>query len=137
MSNTLVAVASDRGRVIARLAAVLLGVALVTLGGAAAHAQPPENADPALAPWFQSLRSAQGGLCCSQADCRPVEYRMANDHYEVLIGKQYGPSVDEHWEEVPAGSVLEKTDNPTGRAIACWTPYTQPKVLCFVRPSEG
>ena len=119
-------------RALPRLAVgVLLGLA------AAAEARPPENADPALAPWFQSLHSAEGGLCCSEADCRPVEYRMTEDHYEVLIGRQYGPDVEEHWEDVPAESVLQKTDNPTGHAIACWTPYTQPRVICFVRPSEG
>lgn len=122
---------------IPKLFPALLGLAIMALGGAASQANPPENADPALAPWFRSLRSAQGGLCCSQADCRPVEFRTLGDHYEVLIGKQYGPDVEEHWEVVPAESVLDKTDNPIGRAVACWTPYTTPRVLCFVRPAEG
>ncbi len=120
-----------------KLAPALLAAAAIALAGAAARARPPDNADPALAPWFRSLRSAEGGLCCSQADCRPVQFRERGDHYEVLIGKQYGPDVREHWEEVPANSVLNKTDNPTGSAIACWTPYTHPRVLCFVRPAES
>jgi len=119
---------------ILRLYIAIAGTLALLLIAALAHARPPENADPAFAPWFQSLRASNGGLCCSQSDCRPVEYRLAGDHYEVLIGKQYGDEVTPHWEEVPAESVLNKTDNPTGRAIACWLPYT--KVLCFVRPSE-
>jgi hypothetical protein len=120
-----------------RLPPLLAVVALPLLGLTPARARPPENADPALAPWFRSLHTAQGGLCCSLADCRPVQFRTRGDHYEVLIGKQYGSGVAEHWEEVPAESVLNKTDNPTGSAIACWTPYTHPRVLCFVRPAES
>ncbi|MGO8916230.1 MAG: hypothetical protein ACLQJR_10010 [Stellaceae bacterium] len=121
---------------IARIWLAIAGVLVLLLIGALCHARPPENADPALAPWFQSLKAPNGGGCCSQADCRPVEYRIASDHYEVLIGKQYGDDVEPHWEEVPAESVLSKSDNPTGRAIACWLPYANPKVLCFVRPAE-
>jgi hypothetical protein len=116
----------------------LLGAAILPLLGVAlARAHPPDDADPALAPWFRSLHTAQGGLCCSLSDCRPVQYRMLDNHYEVLIGKQYGSNVEEHWEDVPPESVLNKTDNPTGSAIACWTPYTHPRVLCFVRPAES
>ncbi|HXZ02280.1 MAG TPA: hypothetical protein VEI03_19960 [Stellaceae bacterium] len=118
------------------LSAAAAGMLALLSVGTVCLARPPENADPAFAPWFQSLRAPDGGLCCSEADCRPVEYRISGDHYEVLIGKQYGDDVLPHWEEVPADSVLSKTDNPTGRAIACWLPYTNPKVLCFVRPAE-
>jgi hypothetical protein len=122
---------------IRRLFQVIFATLAVGLAGAATHARPPENADPALAPWFQSLRDpSTGGGCCSQADCRPVEYRMVGDHYEVLIGNQYGAEIQPHWEAVEPDHVLEKTDNPTGRAIACWVPYMTPRVLCFVRPSD-
>jgi hypothetical protein len=114
-----------------------LSALAVALGGAMVHGRPPDNADPALSPWFQGLTDpVGGGSCCSQADCRPVEYRTAGDHFEVLIGKQYGEDVEPHWEPVEPERVLRKTDNPTGRAIACWLPYTTPKVLCFVRPAE-
>jgi hypothetical protein len=115
----------------------LWGTLILVLSGAAADARPPENADPALAPWFQSLRDPTTGAgCCSQADCRPVEFRVVGNHYEVLIGKQYGAEVQPHWEAVEPDHVLQKTDNPTGRAIACWVPYMTPRVLCFVRPAE-
>jgi hypothetical protein len=117
----------------------LIFAAAVALVWACAYAlgRPPENADPEYAPWFQSLRAKNGGGCCSQSDCRAVEYRIAADHYEVLIGKQFGDEVEPHWEAVPPESVLQKHDNPTGRAIACWTPYTEPRLLCFVRPAES
>lgn len=91
-----------------------------------ALAAPPEGADPTLAPWYQSLRDPQtGGGCCSIADCRPVEYRIDGDRYEVLW--------EEKWRPVPPEKVLQQTDNPTGRAVAC---VYQDKILCFVRPSE-
>ena len=43
-----------------------------------AYAAPPEHADPAIAPWFKSLRQPQTNQpCCDVADCRTVEYRTA------------------------------------------------------------
>lgn len=92
--------------------AVVLALAVLLIG-VSAFARPPENADPAFAPWFQSLTDpTTGGGCCSQADCRPVEYRVAAGHYEVLIGPQFGSDVTPHWETVDPAHVLQKTDNP-------------------------
>jgi hypothetical protein len=112
-------------------AAALFFIAAWTL----AYARPPENADPALAPWFKSLHTPSGVGCCSIADCRPVEYRIEKDHFEALIGKQFGDDVNPHWEPVPPDHILQNTRNPTGRAVACWLPYLQPHILCFVLPS--
>ncbi len=109
-----------------------LPLALALLAGPAI-ARPPADADPALAPWFDSLHTANGASCCALADCRPVEYRIAGDHYEALIGRQF--DVDPpFWAPVPEARILKKTDNPLGRAVACWRPYTG--VLCFVLPSQ-
>jgi hypothetical protein len=110
--------------------ALPLALALVA---AAAAAHPPADADPALAPWFNSLHTDTGASCCSLADCRPVEYRISGDHYEALIGKQFevNPPI---WVRVPPSRILKKTDNPLGRAVACWRPYTG--ILCFVLPSQ-
>lgn len=92
-----------------------------------AHAKPPQNADPALAPWFQGLRQPGTGVsCCSIADCRPTEYRIKSDHYEVLI--------EERWLIVPPDKILQRMDNPTGRAIVCWTP--QLGIMCFVPAAQ-
>ena len=46
------------------------------------RAEPPADADPALRPWFKSLkRPGSGASCCSIADCRPVSYRLSADGY--------------------------------------------------------
>ena len=103
-----------------------------------ARAAPPEHADPAMAGWFQSLQRPDGlGGCCSQSDCRAVEYRQILDHYEALVTPEAFPATAKEpmWVGIPAKVVLKKTDNPTGRAILCWTPGTGP--LCFVTPPEG
>jgi len=104
-------------------ASILVALVLAEPGRAA----PPENADPSLAPWFQSLRQPGTGiLCCSMADCRITDYRTTESGYEALI--------DDKWLAVPPGRVLQHTVNPTGRAIVCYLPG--PGILCFVRPAE-
>jgi len=60
-------------------------------------------------------------------DCRATEYRIEADHYEALIGG--------NWIIVPADKILQRTDNPTGHAVVCWTP--QRGILCFVRATES
>ncbi|HLI13237.1 MAG TPA: hypothetical protein VKY65_16715 [Alphaproteobacteria bacterium] len=94
----------------------------------AVYAKPPENADPALAPWFQSLRQpGTGFLCCSISDCRPTDSRIKDGHYEAWI--------DHKWISVPADKILQRTDNPTGQAVVCWTPRLG--ILCFVPGAES
>jgi hypothetical protein len=95
---------------------------------ASARTAPPENADPSLAPWFNSLRQpGTGASCCSIADCRPVDYRPTKSGYEVWINGQ--------WMPVPPDKVLEGKDNPIGRAVVCYTPMLG--VMCFVRGTEA
>lgn len=105
--------------------AAILALSLVM--AAAAHAAPPENADRSLAPWFEGLKQPGTGMgCCSIADCRAVESRVVDEHYEAFI--------EGRWIAVPAEKVLQYTPNPTGHAVACWTAYSG--ILCFVRPTE-
>jgi|SRR6185312_2482535 hypothetical protein len=103
------------------LVAFLLATALP------AAAAPPPDADATLAPWFRGLKvPGTGTSCCSIADCRAAESRIVGDHYEVQIeGK---------WLPVPPDLILPKNDNPTGRAVVCWTPTAG--ILCFVRGPE-
>ncbi len=104
----------------------LLGAACL-LAAANAIAQPPKDSDYTLAPWFQSLRQPGSGIsCCSLADCRTTDYRTDGDSYEALI--------DGQWLVVPEDKVLQRTDNPTGRAVVCWTPARG--IMCFVRANE-
>ena len=93
-----------------------------------ASAQPPDNADPSLAPWFQGLRQPGTGIsCCSIADCRATEYRTNAEGYEALI--------DGAWLPVPPDKVLHRVDNPIGRAVVCYMPGRG--ILCFVTPDEA
>ncbi len=94
----------------------------------AASGAPPEDADPALAPWFNDLRQPwTNALCCSMADCRATESRVRGNHYEAFVGGE--------WRVVPDDKVLQRSDNPTGHAVVCWTPGAG--VLCFVRAPES
>jgi hypothetical protein len=91
-------------------------------------AAPPPNPDPKLAPWYNSLRAPYTeALCCSIADCRPTMSRVRGGHYEAFIEGQ--------WRIVPDDRVLNRTDNPTGHAVACWTP--QAGIMCFVKAPES
>jgi len=92
-----------------------------------ALAAPPPDADPSMAPWFRGLHvPGTGTSCCSIADCRPVDSRIIGGHYEVYVeGK---------WLVVPKDLILQREDNPTGRAVVCWTPTAG--ILCFVRGPE-
>ena len=103
-------------------------ITVLLLAAFPAPAAPPPNADPALAPWFQSLRQPETGMsCCDIADCRPTEYRTVGDAYEVWI--------DNQWMTVPPRRILQRADNPVGRAVVCWTP--QRGIMCFVRGTEA
>jgi hypothetical protein len=106
----------------------ILAVVLIWLAPAVvARAEPPDDVDPGLSSWYQGLKQPGTRVgCCSTADCRPVPYRIADDHYEAFI--------DERWVAVPADKILDHESNPTGRAVACWTPSGG--ILCFVRPTE-
>jgi hypothetical protein len=103
----------------------VLAIALLACAGAAS-ATPPENADPAFAPWFESLQAPNGTSCCTIADCRTTDYRTTGQGYEALV--------DGRWLTVPPDRVLQHSANPTGRAVVCYLPSTG--ILCFVRPSE-
>jgi hypothetical protein len=130
-----------------RLQKRALGAALALWLAAPAAAAPPANADPRFTAWFESLMSPHGGHCCGpEVDCRPVAYRMKDDHYEALldvaIHEQAKLIVDEPtWIEIPAESILERHDNPLGVAVMCWHYFHTGQslsdgVLCFIRPAE-
>ena len=102
-------------------------VAMLLFAGRA-DAAPPPDADPALSPWFRGLQAPDTGQsCCSITDCRPTETRTRDNHYEVLIG--------DRWLMVPPEKILSRSDNPTGRAVVCWTPSLG--IMCFVHGPEG
>lgn len=99
------------------------------------YAAPPPNADPALAPWFRSLRSPTNNdiSCCAEADghvLRESDWRTKGNGYQVRV--------DGRWRKVPPGAVLNHVDNPTGGAVVFYPPDVRdPPIFCFVRPAEG
>ena len=108
--------------------AILWFASFALLRIAASDAAPPENADPALHGWFESLKQPGSGVsCCSIADCRPVEYRLVAEGYEAYL--------DAKWVHVPDDRVLHGASNPMARGIVCRSPISG-TILCFVPASE-
>ena len=108
---------------------------LLFLGsGAAAHPPWEEFAE-----WFGSLiEPGTDGVkdgptaCCSPArDCQMTDYETdANGRYWIT-------TEGEHI-QVPPDKILQRTDNPTGRAVACLRHYDgHPVVRCFIRGPES
>lgn len=95
-----------------------------------AMASPPPNADPKLAPWFQSLYNKRtGGSCCSIADCRNLPVKIVDGHYEVFYHNE--------WIDVPPDVVSERVDNPTGDYVSCVRDFyadgiPMPQIDCFI-----
>jgi hypothetical protein len=91
-----------------------------------ASAQPPQGADPnsEMAKWFKSLRNNQGVPCCDISDCRRVDARIVNGHYEALI--------DEQWATVP-DETIKTVENPIGQHIAYYRYLEASRTfpLCF------
>jgi len=103
----------------------VFALSLVLGMAALARSAPPPNADPALAPWFQGLqRPDVGGSCCSVADCRRVQSRLGEKHYEVML--------DGVWVAVPPQRVVYR-ENPTGEAVVCARSHV---IICFVPAPE-
>jgi hypothetical protein len=98
----------------------------------AGRTAPPPGADPDLAPWFRSLRQPNTDLsCCDRADCRTVQYRIVDGHFQAFIGGEFArwQNPPYAWVDVPDGSVLHRHDNPTGEGVACWAGM---RIICFV-----
>jgi hypothetical protein len=100
----------------------------------AAHPLEAEFAD-----WFRSLKEPgadgmlnSGTSCCSPTrDCQMTDYETDADGRYWIIAE--GERI-----EVPPDKILQRTDNPTGRAVACLRYYNgHPMVRCFVRAPEG
>lgn len=109
-------------------------VAIAFASAMGASAAPPTGVDlnSPLAQWYKSLNVPNtDGSCCSIADCRPVEARRIEDHWEVLV--------KDEWFTVPEDRIIRRQHNMDGRPIACLgvTEYGfYPSVRCFVPPPE-
>jgi hypothetical protein len=94
-------------------------------------ATPPENADPAMGPFFKSLKIPGTDIsCCDTSDCRPVKIRVYGDKLQIFTDSNQFKYGTNEWVTVPPSRILEPRENLMGEPIACWTPYLG--VMCFL-----
>lgn len=110
----------------------ILVAALVALAFVAVAALVPamghDMNHPDLDGWYETLDRPDGQWCCDRTDCKPTEYRLGADGYEVLIDERFPGVTAASWQKVPPANVVP-TENPTGSAVACWWGG---EVRCFV-----
>lgn len=100
--------------------AIGISLALIVALAVAAHGEPPAGADPALAPFFQSLKQpGSGASCCSVADCRPVKTRFSVTGLQAFIGTQF-PGGPNEWRDVPEDVIIRGVANQVGVPILCF-----------------
>jgi hypothetical protein len=82
--------------------------------------------------FFRTLHDAQGELCCTLADCRPVEARPTADGsgWEFLADPKHFKNADGSWIKVPDDRILRGRPNPVGVPIACYEVGFPP--FCFL-----
>jgi len=101
------------------------------------YAKPPEGASPVFKDFFMNLKHPIDGFgCCSEADCRSVVTRTANDKLEAFIDKEsFGPTAPNEWVEVPEISIIKNPPQGLARpqsAIVCWYNYS---IMCYTDPA--
>jgi hypothetical protein len=102
--------------------------------GTAAHPPEAEFAD-----WFRSLKEpgTEGMIDSSTSCCSPTRDCQMTDYETDADGRYWIAAADERI-QVPFDKILQRTDNPTGRAVACLRYYNgHPVVRCFIRAPEG
>ena len=129
---------AGRGRAIGPHRAVgpfsTVAVLLFSCFSAAAHPSGDEFAE-----WYRSLKEpgTEGMMDRPTACCSPERDCQTTD-YETDGAGRYWITTDGERIQVPPNKILQRTDNPTGRAAACLHYYNgHPLVRCFVRPPEG
>ena len=121
-----------------KLPRILLGLSyffLLLFVAWIALAKPPPGPPGPNSAWYHSLlQPATGISCCSEADWRPVDWRIVGDHYEVFLTPDKFAVMEPHWEKVPNDAVLHRNDNPTGRGVACYAIGLG--LMCFIKGGE-
>jgi len=106
------------------------------------------------AEWYQGLQvpgvpgsGLSGSSCCNggrgpDSDCKNVEVRQRNGHWEAWIDSKtfpdsvyspiYGHAAND-WVMVPDGVIIHGRNNPTGGFVACW--YNR-AIRCFVEGTQ-
>ena len=75
----------------------------------------PAGTDPnsPTAAWFRSLKTPEGGSCCSLADCRATQIAPDGAGGLVAFLDAYG------WVAIPPDKIQRREDNPTHHAVVC------------------
>jgi hypothetical protein len=102
-----------------------------------------QNVDPKIRSWFESIKSPNGGPCCSIADGHPTDYEHRADGYWIPTPEL--PASHENWMKVPPESIVYSKENPVGMAVVWYVPYrnappngptVQWYIRCFIAGSE-
>ncbi len=112
-----------------------LSGAVVAFGCLIALSAAAHDGDDQLSAWYRSLVQPETGVsCCSmQRDCQPVD-----DYHASATPGGYVVSIEGRSVEVPPNRVLQRTDNPTGHAVVCFSRVDGvPVPRCMVRAIEG
>ena len=112
-----------------------LALAMMLVAGRAWSAPPPVGSDDwnIMAPfreWVTTQHDTLGRWCCDIGDGRPVEARIADNHWEVHVTPQHWPGETDRWIAVPDEKVTHNA-NPTGAPIL-W--LYRSRVQCFAPP---
>jgi hypothetical protein len=117
------------------MGSALTSIVLLLSSGSTAHQPGDEFSD-----WFRSLLvpgieiplNAADAFCCSpERDCHTTDY-------ETDVAGRYWIKAEGERIQVPSDKILQRMDNPTGRAVACLRHLNgHPVVRCFVRPPES
>jgi hypothetical protein len=114
----------------------MIGRTVVALAFLLIHDSSEPDAD-----WYNSLTRGEDGDqigCCAHRDCYPIgsaDYRSS-----ATPGHDYDVRVDGKWVTVPNDSIIQHTDNPTGKPVVCIGyldhDHETPWVRCFVLPPQ-
>lgn len=129
----------DRMLLACYIAFVMILFVLVLIAVASARNLDGRYAASPLKPWFDTLKSGNGDLCCSSADgqtLEDVDWEIDHEHYRVRIPSPRANSpVD--WVAVPDSAVV-KQPNLAGRTMV-WPLYgvLGVTIRCFLAGSLG
>ena len=127
---------------------------LAALGSVVAYGHDWKRPD--LDEWYTGLKrhgatSGYSFSCCSKTDCHTTEAELRGDDWWARIGVRdaSGDWDLRDWVKVPAASVLQQHDNPTGEGVIChsmvWRTEGTVQTLiaaavtiwCFIPPTES
>lgn len=126
----------NRHKMPPHLAATVVALVAAFLFTVPAHAAPPpEGSDDwqimhPYVEWVTTQHDRRGYWCCDIGDGRPVQARIADDHWEVHVTPSHFPDEPNQWLSVPDGKITAG-GNPTGTPIL-WLLHGN--VQCFAPP---